>query len=58
MLHLRQVEVRTRAALDELLCIMEEVETEVKERTGQGLIVDGDARLLEMPSARAAKASA
>src|SRR5919204_2236004 len=50
-LHLRQVEVRTRAARDELFCVMEEVEREVEDCAGDRLAVDTEVLLVEMPAA-------
>ena len=51
-LHLRQVEIRTRAALDQLLRVMEEVQREVDDAARRGLAVDQDVLLFEMPAAR------
>jgi hypothetical protein len=50
MLHLGKVEVRSQTSLDLLVCIVEEEETEVKERTRHGLPIDGDVTFLEMPA--------
>ena len=44
--HLRQVEVRSASALDELVRVVEEVETKVEQRCRHGCIVDGEARLI------------
>lgn len=52
MFHLGQVEVRTRAPLDKFLGIMIEKERKVEDGTGHGLIVDGDARLVQVPTTR------
>lgn len=52
MFHLGQVEVRARAPLDKFLGIMIEEERKVKDGTGHRLIVDGDARLVQMPTTR------
>jgi hypothetical protein len=52
-LHLGQVEVWSRAALDELVGIVKKVQTEVEEATGNGLAVNGEVLLLEMPPAGA-----
>lgn len=52
-LHLGQVEVRPRAALDQLMCVVEEVEAEVEEAARDGLAVDSEVLLLEMPAAGA-----
>jgi hypothetical protein len=49
-LHLRQVEVRSSAALDELVGVVEEVQTKVEEATRDGLAVDSEVLLLEMPA--------
>src|SRR5580693_6596158 len=54
-LHLGQVEVRTRAACEQLFCVVEEVEAEVEDGAGHGLAVDEDMALFEVPSARADK---
>lgn len=50
VLHLGQVEVRTETSLDGLECVVEEVETEIEHGAGQGLAVDDDAGLVEVPS--------
>ena len=50
MLHLGQVKVRTESSLDGLECVVEKVETKVEHGAGQGLSVDDDAGLVEMPS--------
>ena len=52
-LHLRQVEVRSRAALDQLLRVVEEEQREVEDRAGDGLAVDLHVLLDEVPAARA-----
>lgn len=49
-LHLGQIEVRTGAASNELLGIVEEVETEVEQATGDGLAIDSEVLLLEVPA--------
>lgn len=54
VLHLGKIKVRTRPACDELLCIVEEVESKVEDGRGYGGVVDGDAWLVKMPSAWAA----
>lgn len=51
--HLWQVEVWSSAALDELMRIVEEVQTKVEESTRNGLTVNGEVLLLEMPSSSA-----
>lgn len=55
VLHLGEVEVWAKAALDELVGVVEEVETKVKERTRHGLAVNDDTGLLEVPSTRTDK---
>lgn len=50
VLHLGQVKVWTETSLDGLECVVEEVETEIEHGTGQGLAVDDDAGLVEVPS--------
>jgi hypothetical protein len=50
-LHLGQVEVWTESTLDKLMCVVEEVQAEVKETTRDGLAVNGEVLLLEVPSA-------
>jgi hypothetical protein len=52
-LHLRQVEVRARAAREQLLRVMEEVQREVENSAGDRLAVDGDVLLVQVPAARA-----
>ncbi|KAI3485184.1 hypothetical protein L1887_51469 [Cichorium endivia] len=52
-LHLGQVEVRAVAGSDELVGVVEEVETKVDERAGHGLAVDDNVLLVEVPSTRA-----
>ena len=49
-LHLGEVEVGAEAALDELLGVVEEVETEVEEGTADGLAINGDVLLLKVPA--------
>lgn len=49
-LHLGQVEVRAVAASDGFLGIVEEEETKVEDSTTQVLAVDGDVRLVKVPS--------
>ena len=51
-LHLRQVEVRAGAALEERLRVVEEVEAEVEERAGDGLPAERHVLLVEVPPAR------
>ena len=52
-LHLRQIEVRAGAALDQLLRVVEKVKREVDDATRCRLAVDEDVLLLQMPAARA-----
>lgn len=49
-LHLGEVEVRSESLLLGLEGIVEEVETEIEERTGDGLAINSDVLLLEVPS--------
>src|SRR5258708_6189880 len=51
-LELGQVEVRSAAALEELLRVVEEVQAEVHERAGDRLAVDQEVLLEEVPAAR------
>lgn len=48
-LHLGEVEVRTETPLHGLEGIVEEVETEVEERSGHGLAIDSDVLLKKVP---------
>ena len=50
VLHFREVKVRSRAALNELFCIVEEIESKVKQRTGHGFVVNGHPRFVEVPA--------
>ena len=52
VLHLREVVVRSASALDEFLSIVEEVETEVEQRSRHGRVVDSYAWLVKVPSSR------
>src|SRR5260370_15748267 len=52
-LHLRQVEVGGGSPFEALPRVMEEIEPEVEERSGDRLAVDRDVLLGKMPSARA-----
>jgi hypothetical protein len=52
-LHLRQVEVRARAAREQLACVVEEVEREVEDAARDRLAVDGDVLFIQVPAARA-----
>lgn len=49
-LHLGQVKVWTSPPLDQLVCIVEEVKTKVEERTRDGLAVNCEVLLLEVPA--------
>jgi hypothetical protein len=53
-LHLGQVEVRAGAALDQLGGVVEEVEAKVEQAAGNGLAIDGEVLLVEVPAAGAA----
>ena len=52
VLHLRQVEVQAAVALGEPLAAVEGVEPEVHERAGDGLAVERDVLLGQVPAAR------
>jgi hypothetical protein len=52
-LHLRQVEIRTGAAREQLLRVMEEEQCEIEQAAGDPLAVDRHVLLVEMPAARA-----
>ena len=52
MLHLGKIEVRTGAASDEFLRIVEEVKSKVENRCGHGLVVNRYAGFVQMPSSR------
>lgn len=49
-LHLGQVEVGAEPAGHQLLGVVVEVQTEVEERTGDGLAIDGEVLLIEVPA--------
>lgn len=49
-LHLRQVEVRASSALDQLVGVVEEVKTKVEQTGRDGLTVDSEMLLLEVPA--------
>jgi hypothetical protein len=51
-LHLGEVEVRSMAILDELLGVVEKVQSEVEKTAGDGLAVNGEVLLLQVPSSR------
>lgn len=50
--HLWKVEVRTRAALDELLGIVVKIKCKIEERGGKGNIVNRHAGLVQVPTPR------
>ena len=50
--HFREVEVWPRPTLDELMCIMIEVEGKVEDGTRDGGIIDRHAGFVEVPSSR------
>lgn len=50
VLHLGKVEVRTRSSIDEFTSVMEEVEGKIEDGAGNGGVVNGNPRLVEMPS--------
>lgn len=52
MFHLWKVKVRTGAALDELVCIMIEIQREIEQRGGQWSVVNGHAGLVQVPTPR------
>jgi hypothetical protein len=49
-LHLGQVVVRAGATLDELFCVVVEVDTEVEQAAGDGLAINSEVLLLQMPA--------
>jgi hypothetical protein len=49
-LHLGQVVVRASATLDELLCVVVEVDAEVEQAAGDGLAINGEVFLLQVPT--------
>src|SRR5919204_5577204 len=51
-LHLRQIQVRTRAAFEKLFRVVEEEQAEVEDRARYGLAVDDDVLLVEVPTTR------
>ena len=51
-LHLRQVEIRSAAAREQLLRVVEEVQREIEDAAGHRLAVDGDVLLVQVPAAR------
>lgn len=56
MFHLGEVKVRTGPPPDKLAGVVEEVEGEIKDGTGNGGVVDGHPGLVEMPSSRTVNA--
>ena len=50
VLHLGKIEVRSEATSDELLGVVEEVESKVEDSSRNGLVVDENTRLLKVPS--------
>ena len=55
VLHLGEVEVWAGPPPDELTSVVEEVEGKIEDRTGNGGVVDGHPRFVEMPPSRAEK---
>ena len=53
VLHLREVEVRTATASEELFCIVEEIESKVENGAAHRLMVNSHTRFIKMPSSRA-----
>src|SRR5690606_34723282 len=51
--HLGQVKVRPRSSPDQLLRVVEEIESEVDETPAGRLAIDGDVHLFEVPATRA-----
>lgn len=51
--HLGKVEVRSVPILNELLSVVKEIETEVKQATRNSFTIDDEVPLLKMPSSRA-----
>lgn len=49
-LHLRKIEVRPEPASHQFLGVVEEVETEVEQTTGDRLSVDGEVLLIQVPA--------
>ena len=52
-LHLGQVEVWSGSALDKLMCVVEEVESKVEQSTRDGLAINCEVLLLQVPASRA-----
>jgi len=53
--HFGKVEIRSETALHELMSVVIKVHGKVEQRPGDGLVVDGNAGLVEMPSTGAVK---
>ncbi len=51
-LHLGQVEVWSPSTLDELFRVVEEVQTKIEQACGNGLAVDCEVLLYQMPATR------
>lgn len=51
-LHLGEVEVRASASSNGLLGVVEEVQTEIKETTGDGLAINKEVGLIKVPASR------
>lgn len=54
MLHLGEVEVGSKASLDELMGVVEEVNGEIEDGSRDGDSIDEDTGLLQMPASRSA----
>lgn len=52
VLHLGKIEIWTKPSLDELASVVEEVEGEIENGTGNRSVVDGHPGFVEMPSPR------
>ena len=57
MLHLGEVEIRTEPSPDKLTSVVEEVEGKIEDGTGDGCVVDGNSRFVEMPPSGAEEQS-
>lgn len=57
MLHFGEIEIWAKSSFDKFTSVMEEVEGKIEDRTGNGCIVNGHPRLVEMPSSRTEKKS-
>jgi hypothetical protein len=49
-LHLGEIEIRPRARFNEIVCVVEEVQSKVKDTAADGLRVNEEVLLIEMPS--------